>query len=182
MGRRAILNDPNWQNGNYSIENPPNQGLALARMIAFITYLSDESMRSKFGRKLQNFEDYSFNFDSEFRVESYLNYQGTKFIARFDANSYLYLTRALDYFDLEKSYGGLATAFQNTQAKFLIMAFHSDWLYPIYQSKELVKALQQAGKWVSYCEIDSNYGHDAFLLEYEKMEPFLVKFLSSLKS
>ena len=113
-------------------------------------------------------------------MESYLNHQGEKFTARFDANTYLYLTKALDYFDLEKSYGTLTSAFEKVNAPFLIMSFESDWLYPIYQGKELVVALQQAGKDVSYCQIESNYGHDAFLLEYDRMAPFLTTFLNNL--
>jgi homoserine O-acetyltransferase len=179
VGRRAITNDPKWNRGNYSDTDGPNNGLALARMIGHITYLSDESMREKFGRNLQERESYCYDFTTEFCVESYLNYQGTKFTARFDANTYLYITKALDYFDLERAYGSLKDAFSNVTAKFLVMAFKSDWLYPIYQSKEIVKALQQAGKCVSYCEIDTNYGHDAFLLEYDKMAPMMINFLNN---
>lgn len=180
VGRRAIINDPAWNHGNYSADSFPSQGLALARMIAHITYLSDESMRNKFGRMLRNTDEYKYSFAPEFEVESYLNYQGNKFIKRFDANSYLYITKAVDYFDLEKSYGSLTKAFSETNAKFLIMGFSTDWLYPIYQSKTIVSALQKAGKDVSYCEIDTKFGHDAFLLEYEKMAPFLINFLQNI--
>ncbi len=177
VARRAIINDPKWNNGNYTEEDPPYDGLKLARAIGTITYLSDESMRNKFGRQLQDACEYMFTFDREFQVESYLDHQGEKFTLRFDPNTYLYLCKAIDYFDLEQSYGSLAQAFQNVHAKFLVMAFQSDWLYPIYQSKQLVTALQQCGKDVTYTEINSNYGHDAFLLEYDKMAPILTAFL-----
>lgn len=178
VGRKAIINDPKWNNGRYSEKQPPNQGLNLARAIGMITYLSDESMRQKFGRNLQNSCSYMFSFsDFEFTVESYLNHQGVKFTERFDANSYLYLTKAIDYFDLERSYGSLSQAFSKVTAKVLIMAFESDWLYPIYQSKQIVNTLQKIGKNVTYAEIKSNYGHDAFLIEYEKMAPILKSFI-----
>jgi homoserine O-acetyltransferase len=180
VGRRAILNDPSWNNGNYTVDQPPNLGLKLARMIGHITYLSDESMREKFGRELRDAATYHYAFDPEFQVESYLNHQGDKFIRRFDANSYLYLTKAQDYFDVEREYGSLVEAFSRVKSKFLVMAFHTDWLYPIYQSKEIVRALQQAGKDVSYAEIDTSYGHDAFLLEYEKMAPIIASFIDSV--
>lgn len=180
VGRRAIINDPAWYNGDYPCDCPPNLGLKLARMIGHITYLSDESMREKFGRELCDASNYKYIFDTEFEIESYLNYQGEKFTKRFDANSYLYLTKAQDYFDLERSYGSLVKAFSQINGKLLVMAFKSDWLYPIYQSKEIVKALQQAGKDVSYIEIDTNYGHDAFLLEYEKMAPNIASFIDSV--
>ncbi len=180
VGRRAIINDPNWNKGDYSIDNPPVQGLALARMIGHITYLSDDSMREKFGRILKDENGYKYKFTTEFEIESYLNHQGSSFTKRFDANTYLYMTKAIDYFDLEKSYGSIFEAFQKVKAKFLIMTFHSDWLYPIYQGKDMVFALQQAGKDVTYCEIDSNYGHDAFLLEYKDMAPILINFLNNV--
>lgn len=180
VGRKAIINDPNWKQGNYSDTQIPKLGLKLARMIGHITYLSDESMRSKFGRELRNAENYKYLFDTEFEVESYLNYQGEKFTLRFDANSYLYLTKAQDYFDLEHEHGTLVDAFKHASAKFLVMAFQSDWLYPIYQSKEIVKALQRAGKDVSYTEINTTYGHDAFLLEYEQMAPIIANFIDSV--
>ncbi len=179
VGRRAIINDLQWDDGNYS-NAPPKKGLALARMIAHITYLSDESMRRKFGRNLSNHEQLQYGMAQEFEVESYLDHQGIKFTKRFDANSYIYLTKALDYFDLVTEYGSLFNAFKKTTSKFLVMAFKSDWLYPIYQSKEIVVALQQVGRDVSYCEIDSNYGHDAFLLEYDKMAPILIPFLEKI--
>jgi homoserine O-acetyltransferase len=180
LGRQAILNDPNWNNGNYTAEKSPKQGLSLARAIGMITYLSDDSMREKFGRRLQNACDYEYRFDKEFQVESYLDHQGEKFIQRFDANTYMYLTKAIDYFDLEKAYGSLIRAFDSVKAKFLVMGFQSDWLYPIYQSKQIVTALQQCGKDVSYSEIESNYGHDAFLLEYDRMAPIISRFLENL--
>jgi len=182
VGRRAIINDLKWNYGKYSKDAPPKKGLALARMIGHITYLSDESMRNRFGRNLINHKDLQYGLSHEFEVESYLDHQGSKFTKRFDANSYIYLTKSLDYFDLVKEYGSLYNAFKKTKSKFLIMAFKSDWLYPIYQSKEMVVALQQAGKDVSYCEIDSNYGHDAFLLEYDKMAPIFIPFLEKIHS
>jgi homoserine O-acetyltransferase len=180
VGRRAIINDPNWNRGHYSPDTPPDLGLKLARMIGHITYLSDESMRDKFGRNLKNNEPYKYIFDTEFEVESYLNYQGEKFTRRFDANSYLYLTKAQDYFDLARDYGSLSQAFKSVTAKILVMAFESDWLYPIYQSKEIVKALQMTGKDVSYTEIKTTYGHDAFLLEFEQMAPIIASFIDSV--
>jgi homoserine O-acetyltransferase len=176
--RKSIINDPKWNHGNYSNEDPPKEGMKLARAIGTITYLSDESMRNKFGRQLQNACDYSFSFEKEFQVESYLDHQGEKFTLRFDPNTYLYLCKAIDYFDLELAYGSLSNAFENVKAKFLVMAFQSYWLYPIYQSKQIVTALQHAGKDVTYTEIESNYGHDAFLLEYDKMAPILTSFLN----
>lgn len=182
VGRRAIINDLKWNYGKYSKDAPPKKGLALARMIGHITYLSDESMRNRFGRNLINHKDLQYGMFQEFEVESYLDHQGSKFTKRFDANTYIYLTKSLDYFDLVKEYGSLYNAFKETKSKFLIMAFKSDWLYPIYQSKEMVVALQQAGKDVSYCEIDSNYGHDAFLLEYDKMAPIFIPFLEKIHS
>src|SRR6056297_1931046 len=145
VGRNAIVNDPKWNNGDYSLEDPPKMGLALARKIGHITYLSDESMRNKFGRRLQDSEGYGFEFCSEFEVESYLDHQGNKFTKRFDANTYLYLSKAIDYFDLERSYGELTKIFQGLDLPFLILSFSSDWLYPTYQNKELVMALQKAG-------------------------------------
>ena len=180
VGRRAIMNDPLWNLGKYSVQNPPLTGLKLARMIGHITYLSDESMRNKFGRDLQNQDVFQYNFEVEFQVESYLNYQGEKFTQRFDANSYLYLTKAQDYFDLSAKFETLPNAFKSVLARTLVIAFESDWLYPIYQSKEIVQGLQQAGKEVSYIEVKSNYGHDAFLLEYDKMAPVLAGFLASI--
>jgi len=177
VGRQAILNDPNYRNGDYYDAEPPNQGLAVARMLGHITYLSDASMHEKFGRELRNREDYSYEFDVDFQVESYLQYQGRAFTERFDANSYLYMTRAMDYFDLASRHGSLAAAFSGVTARVLIIAFTSDWLYPPYQAKEIVKALQANGAHCAYYEIPSDYGHDAFLLEKERLTRAIADFL-----
>lgn len=177
VGRNAILSDPNWNNGDYYDKEAPARGLSTARMIGHITYLCEESMHSKFGRKLQNKTHYDFNFDVDFQVESYLQHQGTSFVDRFDANSYLYITKAMDYFDLSQTYGSLTDAFKNTKAKFLVISFNSDWLFPPYQSKEIVKALMNLDKDVSYCEIDCPYGHDSFLLETYHQTKIIKSFL-----
>ena len=179
VGRRAITSDPDWNGGDYYDRSVPARGLSLARMIGHITYLSDESMHQKFGRKLQDKEDYSFNLDLDFQVESYLRYHGESFVKRFDANSYLYITKAIDYFDLSEG-RTLAEAFRGKgiKAKFLVISISSDWLYPPYQSKELVDALTTNEIDVRRCEIKSNYGHDAFLLESGQMNYTLGIFLS----
>ncbi len=177
VGRRAIIADPNWNKGDYYEGKPPDQGLALARMIGHITYLSDRSMHEKFGRRLQDKEKYAFDFSSDFQVESYLHHQGYIFTRRFDANSYLYITKAIDYFDLAKD-GSLVEGFKGVRAKSLVISVSSDWLYPPYQSQEIVEALAMNGVDVSYCEIKSNYGHDAFLLEAGQLNYILGSFLS----
>lgn len=178
VGRNAIIYDPNWNNGNYyEEENAPANGLSIARMIGHITYLSEESMHEKFGRKLQDKSHLDFNFDINFQVESYLRHQGRSFVDRFDANSYLYITKAMDYFDLSQKYGSLLKAFKNTKARFLVISFNSDWLFPTSQSKEIVKALMKLDKEVTYCELDTPYGHDAFLLEYEQQTKIIKSFL-----
>ena len=140
VGRKAIISDPDWNNGDYYGKKIPSRGLALARMVGHITYLSDESMHAKFGRALQGKEQVGFDFSTEFGIESYLHYQGDTFTKRFDANSYLYITKAIDYFDLTKD-GSLATGLSGTKAAFLVMSVSSDWLYPPYQSEEIVTAL-----------------------------------------
>lgn len=180
VGRRAIMVDPNWNSGDYyDKEDGPDAGLAIARMIGHITYLSDESMHNKFGRKLREREKYGFDFSAiDFEVESYLRYQGKSFIQRFDANSYLYITKAQDYFDLANGSGSLAKAFKDVKARFLVISFSSDWLFPPYQSKEIVAALRLNGVDVSYCEISSSYGHDAFLLEFEQQTVLVKNFLA----
>jgi homoserine O-acetyltransferase len=178
VGRQAILDDPNYSEGNYYDGPPPNTGLAIARMLGHITYLSDESMREKFGRQLRDREEFSYDFGVDFEVESYLQYQGQSFTERFDANSYLYITRAVDYFDLAAKYGSLEAAFGKTEAHFLIMAFTSDWLYPPYQAKEIVSALRANRLHFSYAEIPSTYGHDAFLLEKETLTHVISDFLA----
>lgn len=180
-GRNAICSDPNWNNGNYYGKEAPEKGLAVARMIGHITYLSEESMHQKFGRRLQNKKDYGFDLSTDFEIESYLIYQGETFVGRFDANSYLYITKAVDYFDVEKKYGSLAAAFADTQSKFLFISYSSDWLFSPAQSKEMVKALMNNNKEVTYCEISSTYGHDAFLLEKEQQTKIISNFLAKVK-
>jgi homoserine O-acetyltransferase/O-succinyltransferase len=177
LGRQAITADHNWSNGQYSYQNiVPDKGLAVARMAAHITYLSKKGLQEKFGRKLQERDDLKFGFDADFQIESYLRYQGSVFVDRFDANSYLYITRAMDYFDLVKQFSGnLSNAFKNTKAKFFIMSFTSDWLYPTQENKEIVIALNSIGADVGFVEIESDKGHDSFLLD-------VPDFLTSLKN
>ena len=178
VGRQAILDDPNYRDGDYYEGELPTRGLAIARMLGHITYLSDESMRQKFGRQLRDKNDYSYEFDVDFEVESYLKHQGQSFVERFDANSYLYITRAMDYFDLAGKHGSLDAAFRGVRARFLVIAFSSDWLYPPYQSKEIVSALRANCAHFSYYEIPSNYGHDAFLLERARISRVISDFLA----
>ncbi len=181
VGREAIMTDPMFRNGNY--DEQPQRGLAIARMLAHITYLSDESMHAKFGRHLQNSDAYSFDFAKDFQIESYLNYQGSRFVERFDANSYLYITRAIDYFDISDAGGGdLTKALSAAKSPFLVVTFSSDWLFPAYQSKELVSALLKNGTDVTYCNIQSSYGHDAFLLETETLGNLIGSFLQNCYS
>ena len=179
VARQAIMADPNWNRGDYYSGRKPDLGLAVARMIGHITYLSDESMRLKFGRRLQDKSDFSFNFDADFQVESYLRYQGRKFVDRFDANSFLYITKAADYYDLERQHGdgSSVTAFSKTMAKFLVVSFTSDWLYPTYQSRAMVQAMKKNGLDVSFCEIEAEWGHDAFLLPSERLNALVRGFL-----
>ena len=182
VGRRAIYADPNFQNGEYyQTGNPPRFGLALARMIAHITYLSESSIETKFGRRLQNGTSFAFELqqETEFQIESYLHYQGKRFVERFDANSYLYLTRAMDYFDLAEAHGSLENAFAHSKARFLIASYTTDWLFPSEQSKTLIKSLIRAKRHVTYLELDSTKGHDAFLIEIAQLTEFMVPFLSS---
>ena len=179
VARQAIMADPNWNMGKYYDSDKPNLGLALARMVGHVTYLSDEAMRNKFGRRLQNKGDFSFNFDADFQVESYLRYQGQKFVDRFDANSFLYITKAADYFDLRRQHGGGSEveAFAKTEAKFLVISFTSDWLYPTYQSRAMVKSMKKNNLDVSFCEIEAEWGHDAFLLPNERLSTLIKGFL-----
>jgi len=179
VARQAIMADPNWNKGNYYDGPRPNLGLALARMVGHVTYLSDEAMRRKFGRRLQDKDDFSFNFDADFQVESYLRHQGQKFIDRFDANSFLYITKAADYFDLRRQHGNGSEveAFSKAFAKFLVISFTSDWLYPTYQSKAMVKSMKKNGLDVSFCEIEAEWGHDAFLLENERLSSLINGFI-----
>ena len=179
VARQAIMADPNWNGGDYYEGERPDTGLAVARMIGHITYLSDEAMRRKFGRRLQGKNDFSFNFDADFQVESYLRYQGTKFVERFDANSFLHITKAADYFNIGRHHGGgsLVKAFSKTRTKFLVASFTSDWLYPTYQSKAMVQAMKKSGLDVSFCEIEAQWGHDAFLLPNERLTSLIKGFL-----
>jgi homoserine O-acetyltransferase len=179
VGRNAILADVNFADGRYKDQKGPAKGLSIARMIGHITYLSEQGMREKFGRKLRTSESYSYDFGSEFAVETYLDYQGQRFVERFDANSYLYITKATDYFDLQKEYGSLAKAFADTKSRFLIASFTSDWLFTPAQSEEMVNALVANGKDVSYCNIESPCGHDAFLLEPETLGSLISGFLDA---
>jgi len=182
VGRQAIMTDPNWNKGNYYGKTIPAVGLALARMIGHITYLSEVHMHEKFGRNYQDSEaDHNeFSFDAEYMVGSYLKYQGSKFVDRFDANSYLYITRAIDFFDLRKNQDeNLFNVFENTEADFLIVSFSSDWLYPSAMSKDIVKALRASGKNATYVDIESEKGHDSFLLESKTLESNIANFLRS---
>ena len=166
VGRQAVMADPDWRAGHYLAEGTrPEKGLAVARMAAHITYLSEPALHRKFGRKLQDRAAPTFSFDADFEIESYLRYQGRSFVERFDANSYLYLTRALDYFDLADDFGGsLAAAFKGTKTRFCVASFTSDWLFPTSDSRAIVHALNAAGASVSFVEIETDKGHDAFLL------------------
>ncbi|MHC4237053.1 MAG: homoserine O-acetyltransferase MetX [Planctomycetota bacterium] len=179
VGRNAILADPNFDNGQYHDHELPTRGLAIARMIGHITYLSEESMRKKFGRQLREAGTYNYDFNSEFSVETYLDYQGQTFIERFDANCYLYISKAMDYFDLEQEYGTLRDAFAGSRCRFLVVSFSSDWLFTPRQSEEIVEALAEGGKDVSYCNIYSPYGHDAFLLEAQTLGELIEGFVDS---
>src|SRR5262245_26360752 len=167
VGRQAVMADPNWAGGRYlELNKEPRNGLAVARMAAHITYLSQQALQRKFGRSLQGLEAKSFSFNADFQVESYLRYQGSTFVDRFDANSYLYITRAMDYFDLAAEYGDvLANAFKGTRTRFCVVSFTSDWLYPTRESREVVQALNAVAANVSFVEIESDKGHDAFLLD-----------------
>ncbi|PAV08061.1 homoserine O-acetyltransferase MetX [Methanosphaera cuniculi] len=175
--RRAITEDPNWNKGNYYDKEKPEQGLSVARMIGHITYLSNESMYEKFGRRLQDKNDFSYDFSNEFQVESYLEYQGASFTKKFDANSYLYMTKALDYYDVRVN-NSLEEAFKNIKSKMLIMSITSDWLYPNDHMEEIVRALRANNVNVSYSKLNSEYGHDAFLIENGQMNYILSNFLS----
>jgi homoserine O-acetyltransferase len=181
VGRQAIMADPNWNGGDYYGGDPPARGLAIARMIGHITYLSDESMRRKFGRRLQDRKELSYDFMTDFQVESYLHHQGSIFTERFDANSYLYITKAIDYFDLtDMGSRTLEDALSNVKASFLIIAFSSDWLYPARQNKEIADALRAHNLEVSYCVIESPLGHDAFLLEPGHQTHLISHFLNHI--
>jgi homoserine O-acetyltransferase len=179
VGRQAVMADPEWRGGRYQLEGTnPRRGLAVARMGAHITYLSDAALHRKFGRKFQDRENPTFSFDADFEVESYLRHQGISFVERFDANSYLYLTRAMDYFDLAADSGGmLASSFKGTQTRFCVVSFTSDWLFPTSDSRATVHALNAAGARVSFAEIVTDKGHDAFLLEEPELFAIVRGFL-----
>jgi len=179
VGRQAIIADPDWNGGDYYAGNPPARGLAVARMVGHITYMSDDSMREKFGRRLRGKNSFGFDFEVDFEVESYLRYRGHEFVSRFDANSYLYITKAMDYFDLSNNTGAMSAALERTKARFLVISFSSDWLYPSYQSQEIVRALRSRNVDVAYCELPSNYGHDAFLVDVGEQTELVRGFLAS---
>ncbi len=180
VARQAIMGDPDWHNGDYYGKSIPARGLALSRMVGHITYMSDKSMEEKFGRKLISKERLGYDFNQDFQVESYLKYRSDTFVQRFDANSYLYLSKALDYFDMAED-GSLSKSFSRAKAKFLIVSFTSDWLYPTYQSKQMVKALKVNDLDVSDIVINSDYGHDAFLVEAEGLTKLVRPFLKRAK-
>ena len=184
VGRQAVMADPDWRSGRYLEEGTrPEKGLAVARMGAHITYLSEQALQRKFGRHLQDRDARTFSFDADFQVESYLRYQGASFVERFDANSYLYLTRAMNYFDLAADHGGvLANAFRNTRTRFCLISFTSDWLFPTSDSRSIVHALNAAGAPVSFVEIESDKGHDAFLLHEPALFSTVRGFLASAAS
>ncbi len=181
VGRQAIMADPDWHNGDYQRHGTlPRKGLAVARMAAHITYLSEPALHRKFGRNLQDRESLGFGFDADFQVESYLRHQGMNFVDRFDANSYLYITRAMDYFDLAADHGGvLSKAFAGTPTRFCVVSFTSDWLFPSREGRPVVHALIAAAANVSFVEIDSDKGHDAFLLYEPEMFRVLSGFLNA---
>lgn len=179
VGRQAIMADPNWQGGAYyATGKAPDAGLSVARMAAHVTYLSQATLSEKFGRRLQDREAKSFGFDADFQVESYLRYQGESFTGRFDANSYLYITRAMSYFDLSDERGGLlADAFTDCKARFCLVSFDTDWLYPTIESRNLAHALNAAGAPVSFVELAAPFGHDSFLLEVPELDRVIAGFL-----
>jgi len=181
VGRQAIMADPAWRDGDYYAHGRkgPEKGLSVARMAAHITYLSEAGLTEKFGRRLQNRAEKTFGFDADFQVESYLRYQGLSFTDRFDANAYLYITRAMDYFDLAEEHGGLlANAFAGTQARFCLVSFDTDWLYPTSESRSVVHALNAAGAPVSFVELSAPFGHDSFLLDVPALDRVVAGFLN----
>jgi homoserine O-acetyltransferase len=182
VGRQAIMADPEWHDGEYALhDSRPSKGLAVARMAAHITYLSEAALQRKFGRALQNRNSLSFAFGPDFQIESYLHHQGISFVDRFDANSYLYITRAMDYFDLAADYGGsLAEAFRGSRARFCIVSFTSDWLFPPAENKRIAHALNAAAANVSFVEIQTDRGHDSFLLDEPELFATIRAFLGSV--
>jgi homoserine O-acetyltransferase len=178
VGRQAIMGDPRWRGGHYDPSDPPAGGLAAARMIGHLTYLSAVGMEQRFGRRLQARQAPSFSFEADFQVESYLRHQGRSFVGRFDPNSYLYITRAMDYFDLGLGFASLAEALAQARAEFFIASVDTDWLYPTAQAREIVEALTAAGRPPRFVEISSPHGHDAFLIEHAMLTPRIVDFLA----
>jgi homoserine O-acetyltransferase/O-succinyltransferase len=181
VGRQAVMADPDWCEGRYlELGKVPRRGLGVARMAAHITYLSEEALQRKFGRNLQDRESKTFSFAADFQVENYLRYQGSSFVDRFDPNSYLYITRAMDYFDLAAEHGDvLANAFRGTKTRFCVVSFTSDWLYPTRESREIVHALNAVAANVSFVEIESDKGHDAFLLDEPELFATVRGFLGA---
>nr|WP_277348877.1 homoserine O-acetyltransferase [Sneathiella limimaris] len=181
VGRQAVMADPEWLGGKYLEQGKnPRAGLAVARMAAHVTYLSESALHRKFGRNLQDRDSLTYGFEADFQVESYLRYQGINFVDRFDANSYLYITRAMDYFDLAEDHGGsLPKAFENTSTRFCVVSFSSDWLFPTSESRDVVRALIAAAANVSFVEIETDKGHDAFLLDTPEMLQTIGGFLKS---
>lgn len=182
VGRQAIMSDPDWQDGAYYGKSVPKHGLALARMIGHITYMSEKSMDEKFGRKLIDKEKVGYDFSADFQVQNYLRYRGDSFVDRFDANSYLYITKAVDYFDLEEDNGSLKKALENVDSRFLAISFTSDWLYPSHQLKTFVKALKENDHDITDIVIESDYGHDAFLIETDRQSHVISHFLKRVKN
>jgi homoserine O-acetyltransferase len=180
IGRHAIMSDPRWRGGDYYGAEPPTDGLAVARMIGHITYLSEPSLERKFGRDLRNGDQIGFTLAPEFAIETYLAYQGESFNARFDANSYLYITKAMDYWDLPAQYGSLDAALARSQSSFLLLSFTSDWLYPTAESQTIAAALGRVGRPFRHVELESTAGHDAFLVDYQPQAPIVEEFLKSL--
>lgn len=178
-GRQAIMGDPRWQGGRYAPDDPPVGGLAAARIIGHLTYLSAVGMEQRFGRRLQQRESISYSFEADYQVESYLRHQAASFVRRFDANSYLYITRAMDYFDLSQGFASLASALSRAQSAFLIVSVDTDWLYPTAQARELVAALAESGRRARVVELSSPHGHDAFLIEYRQLTPHITSFLAA---
>jgi homoserine O-acetyltransferase len=178
IGRQAIYADPRWNNGNYYDGAVPAAGLAVARMVGHITYMSEYSLEQKFGRSLQNGNKFAYSFDTDFAVESYLKHQGDKFVERFDANSYLYITQALDYYDVSDGYGSIHDALGRAKAAFLVISFSSDWLYTAGQARELVDVLEDLGQEVEYRHVEASFGHDSFLVEVETMTELVGGYLT----
>ncbi len=178
IGRRAIMSDPRWRAGNYYGSEPPTDGLAIARQIGHITYVSEDALEQKFGRRLQTQASPRFTLAQEFAVESYLTYQGEKFNERFDANSYLYITKAMDYWDLPGRYGTLENALRRSTARFLLISFDSDWLYPTAESERIANALRRLRRDVTHIDLHSSAGHDAFLVDATEQQPFMHEFLA----